>query len=325
MAKKQFETLVYSAGGVIALAAILVAVNFLTGAFNPRIDLTEGDVYTLSPGTKEILSRLEAPVTIRYYYTQGGNAVPVGLKTFAKRVEDLLAEYRAASGGKVVIEKFNPEPDSDAEDSAALDNVEGQMTNTGEKFYLGLSVSFLDQKAAIPVLAPDRERLLDQAIEEEVGAERYARIVRDGDWSRNLRADKEDPFWFDRPLYIKPHGTVSEPQSLRFTRDAYFALPADMTHLLRVLLEGAPARVFLDRDRAHDAFGGTASSKSAPTRRVCLLVLGHALQSFELRPERRHRSIEHGKRVGKFGIITRRWPAVALVVPLPRDVPPFLD
>ncbi|MCW5603092.1 MAG: GldG family protein [Burkholderiales bacterium] len=161
MAKKQIETLLYSAGGVVALAAILIAVNFLTGAFNPRIDLTEGSVYTLSPGTKTILSKLEAPVRVRFYYSRGSTAVPVGLKTFAKRVEDLLAEYRAASGGKVIIEKFNPEPDSDAEESAALDNVEGQMTNTGEKFYLGLSIAFLDQKAAIPVLSPDRERLLE--------------------------------------------------------------------------------------------------------------------------------------------------------------------
>ncbi len=164
MQKKTLETLLYSAGGVIALAAIVVAVNFLTSAFNARIDLTHGSVYTLSPGTKAILSKLEAPVKIRFYYTQGGNAVPVGLKTFAKRVEDLLSEYRSAANGKLVIEKFNPEPDSDAEDSATLDSVEGQMTNTGEKFYLGISVSFLDKKAAIPVLAPDRERLLEYDI-----------------------------------------------------------------------------------------------------------------------------------------------------------------
>ena len=164
MQKKGTETLLYSAGGVIALAVILIAANFLLGAFNARVDLTEGNVYTLSPGTRAILSKLEAPVKIRFYYSQGSNAVPVGLKTFAKRVEDLLAEYRAASGGKVTVEKFNPEPDSDAEDSANLDGIDGQMTNTGDKFYLGLSVSFLDQKAAIPVLAPDRERLLEYDI-----------------------------------------------------------------------------------------------------------------------------------------------------------------
>src|SRR5687768_7435783 len=161
MQKRHLETLLYSTGGVLALLAVLVAFNFLASAINLRIDLTEGRVYTLSSGTKAILSKLEAPVKVRLYYSQGSSAVPVGLKTFASRVEDLLAEYKAASRGKVVIEKFNPEPDSDAEESATLDNVEGQMTNTGEKFYLGLSVSFLDQKAAIPVLTPDRERLLE--------------------------------------------------------------------------------------------------------------------------------------------------------------------
>jgi ABC-type uncharacterized transport system involved in gliding motility auxiliary subunit len=162
--KRTRETLWYSAGGLVALFAILVAANFIVSAFNARVDLTKGHVYTLSPGTKAILSKLDAPVRIRFYYTQGGTAVPVGLKTFAQRVEDLLSEYRAASNGKVIIERFNPEPDSDAEESAQLDNVEGQQTNTGEKFYLGLAVSQLDQKAPIPVLSPDREQLLEYDI-----------------------------------------------------------------------------------------------------------------------------------------------------------------
>jgi ABC-type uncharacterized transport system involved in gliding motility auxiliary subunit len=164
MRSKHFETLLYSAGGVIALLAVLIAASFIVSAFNLRADLTDGDVYTLSPGTRQVLAKLEAPVKLRLYYSQGSEAVPVGLKTFAKRVEDLLNEYKAAGGGKVVIEKFNPEPDSDAEDSAQLDGIEGQLTNTGEKFYLGLSIAFLDQKAAIPVLAPDRERLLEYDI-----------------------------------------------------------------------------------------------------------------------------------------------------------------
>jgi ABC-type uncharacterized transport system involved in gliding motility auxiliary subunit len=161
MQKRALETLLYSTAGVAALAAVLIAVNFLVSAFNLRLDLTEGKLYTLSPATHAILSKLEAPVRIRFYYSQGSPHVPVALKTFAKRVEDLLAEYRAAAAGKIVVEKFNPEPDSDAEDSAQLDGVEAQYTDAGEKFYLGLAVSFLDQKAAIPVLAPERERLLE--------------------------------------------------------------------------------------------------------------------------------------------------------------------
>jgi ABC-type uncharacterized transport system involved in gliding motility auxiliary subunit len=160
MKSKQLEVMLYSTGGVVALLAVLVALNFIVGAVSFRADLTKGQVYTLSPGTRAVLSKLEAPVKVRFYYTQGA-AVPVGLKTFAKRVEDLLNEYRTASNGRVIVEKFNPQPDSDAEDSAQLDGLEGQLTNTGEKFYLGLAIAFLDQKAALPVLTPDRERLLE--------------------------------------------------------------------------------------------------------------------------------------------------------------------
>ncbi len=161
MNKKYLETMLYSAGGVAALFVILIAANFIVNAMNVRADLTQGSVYTLSAGTKAILAKLEAPVKIRYYYSQGSNAVPVGLKTFAKRVEDLLGEYQRAGKGKVIIEKLNPEPDSDAEESATLDGVQPQYTDTQEQFYLGLAVSFLDEKAALPVLAPDREQLLE--------------------------------------------------------------------------------------------------------------------------------------------------------------------
>ena len=64
--KPNRESLWYSAAGAIALLAILIVGNFLLTAFNARVDLTEGSVYTLSPGTKAIVSKLEAPVHIRF-------------------------------------------------------------------------------------------------------------------------------------------------------------------------------------------------------------------------------------------------------------------
>ena len=71
-------------------------------------------------------------------------------------VEDLLAEYKQVAKDKLVIEKYDPQPDSDAEDSARLDGIEGQPLPNGEKFYLGLAVSLLDEKQALPFLAPPR-------------------------------------------------------------------------------------------------------------------------------------------------------------------------
>ena len=78
--------------------------------------------------------------------------MPVSLKTYAQRVDDLLGEYRQASKGLIEIQKLDPEPDSEAEDSARLDGVQGEQLPNGERVYLGLSVTMLDQKQAIPFL-----------------------------------------------------------------------------------------------------------------------------------------------------------------------------
>ena len=162
--KKQLETFLYSAIGIAAVALILLAVNLIAAKARQRIDLTAENAYTLSPGTRAILAKLDTPIQIRFYCTKNASAMPVFLTTYAQRVEDLLGEYRQASKGRIEIQRLNPEPDSDAEDSARLDGVEGQQTRGGERIYLGLNVGMLDQKQAIPFLTPDRERLLEYDI-----------------------------------------------------------------------------------------------------------------------------------------------------------------
>ena len=160
-ATKKYESLIYSAVGVVAVFVILLLLNFVIGAMRTRVDLTEGGLYTLSQGTRSILGKLDAPVKIRFYYSQGEQNVPLPIKGFARRVEDLLAEFKQAGGGKVLIEKLDPAPDSDAEDSATIEGVQAQQLPSGDRFYLGLSISYADQKIALPALSLDREQLLE--------------------------------------------------------------------------------------------------------------------------------------------------------------------
>lgn len=164
MKKKQLETLFYSTAGVVAVFVIIVAVNLIGSRAKTRIDMTAEKAYTLSDGTRAILKKLDTPITIRFYYTHRENAMPVMLKNYAQQVEDLLDEYRQTAKGKIEVEKYDPQPDSDAEDSANLDGVEGQMLPTGEKVYLGISISMLNEKSVLPFLTPDRERLLEYDI-----------------------------------------------------------------------------------------------------------------------------------------------------------------
>lgn len=146
---------------------ILVAVGIIAGSAKFRLDFTADKIYTLSEGTKKILGQLDTPVKIHFYCTQSDAEMPVPLKAYAKRVEDLLTEYRQISKGRVQIVKFDPQPDSDAEESARIDGVEGQVMGRGgiigmgDKAYLGLAVICVDQKTALPFLDPNREKLLE--------------------------------------------------------------------------------------------------------------------------------------------------------------------
>src|SRR5438046_1857509 len=164
MKKKQFETILYSTVGVAAMFVLLVGFNVVTAALKQRIDLTKERAYTLSEGTKAILKKIDTPVKIRFYCTRAENATPetVFLRNYAQQVADLLDEFKQYAGGKLTIEKFNPTPDSDAEDSAKLSGIEGQVVSAeGDPFYLGLGVNMLDETVALPFLSPSRERMLE--------------------------------------------------------------------------------------------------------------------------------------------------------------------
>jgi ABC-type uncharacterized transport system involved in gliding motility auxiliary subunit len=158
--QKKHEHLVYSAIGLIALALILVALNYLISRVPARADLTDGKLYTLSDGTKKILRNLQSPVKVKLYISQG-ESVPVPLRSFAQRVEDLVREFKSVAGPNLVIERYNPRPDSEEEDAAQLDGIESQQLVTGEQFYLGATVSQLERKQTLASISPQRERLLE--------------------------------------------------------------------------------------------------------------------------------------------------------------------
>jgi ABC-type uncharacterized transport system involved in gliding motility auxiliary subunit len=157
---KKHEHLIYSAVGLVAFFLILVAVNFLITRVPARIDLTEGNQFTLSEGTRKVLRQLDSPVKVKLYVSQG-ESVPVQLRGFAQRVEDLVREFQNASNGNLRVERYNPKPDSEEEDAAQLDGIEPQQLFSGEQFYLGIAVNQLDRKQSIGAITPQRERLLE--------------------------------------------------------------------------------------------------------------------------------------------------------------------
>lgn len=151
--------------GIVAVLVLLVAVNVLAGTFLPaaRLDLTQGRLYTLSSGTREVLRRIDEPVTLRFFFSDRlGREVPV-YGAYAQRVRDLLGEYRNASGGKLKLDIYNPEPFSNVEDRAVAYGLQGvPVDQGGESVYFGLvGTNTTDDEEVVPFFQPERERFLE--------------------------------------------------------------------------------------------------------------------------------------------------------------------
>jgi|GEM_PF-3661679 len=80
------------------------------------------------------------------------------------------------------------------------------------------------------------DEILTNAIEDEMKEPEYHYVLSDGDID-----DELDNIMINhrlkRPIYIKPHGTISHPSSMRFDRKQYFHLPQKIADLLKVLFE----------------------------------------------------------------------------------------
>ncbi len=156
--------------GIAALAAIAILANWLislTPFGNKGVDFTENKILTLSEGTRGLVSELDTPVVIRYYATRNSPYMPEDLKIHMRRVDDLLKEYASLSNGKIRIENIDPEPDTDAEDSANLDEISGQRIND-ENLYLGIAVACLDKTRVLPFLDPNQETMFEYELSKAI-------------------------------------------------------------------------------------------------------------------------------------------------------------
>lgn len=154
-----------SIAGVVAVAAIVIGINLFADArlANIHVDLTQGHIYTLSPGTRKVLSSLKEPVTLRLFYSRAlGSTVPV-YGSYADHVREMLANYAAVSGGKVHLEFYDPEPFSDTEDRAMAYGLQGvPLDQGGVQVYFGLAGTNLeDDERTIAFFQPERERFLE--------------------------------------------------------------------------------------------------------------------------------------------------------------------
>ena len=161
----------FSGTGLLTVAvALLVSVGLISALPSIRIDLTEDDLFSLADGTRNIVSGLEEPIELLFFYSESATEDQPQIRSYGTRVQELLREIVIASGGNLVLSIVDPEPFSEEEDLATQYGVQPvPVTQGGQGIYFGLVAVELDNEKdpalrvseTMPLIRPDQEQFLE--------------------------------------------------------------------------------------------------------------------------------------------------------------------
>ncbi len=143
-----------------------------------RIDLTADQLYTLTPGTRQIIDKLPRPVRLTLYFSEHATRDLPQLRSYEQRVREMLQEMVARSHGRVGLQIVDPVPYSDDEASAEGNGLTPlSIGSNGERVFFGLvGTAVRDNDSSdgdehplgrilpIPFFDPQRESFLEYDI-----------------------------------------------------------------------------------------------------------------------------------------------------------------
>jgi len=133
------------------------------------IDITDQRLYTLSDGTKAILSKLNQPIRARLYYAKtaalkGPDQIRF-FNNYYEFVKALLEEYVTTSKGMVELEVIDPRPFTDDEEQALKYGLRRFPITEEESFFFGLVIQTqFGVEKSIPFFSPERQNFLEYDI-----------------------------------------------------------------------------------------------------------------------------------------------------------------
>ena len=151
---------------VITFCAVSICQNAGKGL---KVDVTGQKLYTLCPGTRAILARLNQPVRIKFYYAKTAALKgPDQIKYFNnyyEYVKALLEEYAKQAKGMIELEIIDPRPFSEEELAALRYGLKRFSITEEENFFFGLALQTqFGVEKVIPFFSPDRENFIEYDI-----------------------------------------------------------------------------------------------------------------------------------------------------------------
>lgn len=128
-------------------------------------DFSEGQIYTLSDGAKNIAASINEPTYFYLYFSEKAGLGTPSWYNHGQRIKEVLQEFREASNGMIRLRFVDPLPFTEAEDQANFLKLTAVDLGNGQNFYLGLVArgpSGAEQ--VVPLLDPEKEGFLEYDI-----------------------------------------------------------------------------------------------------------------------------------------------------------------
>ena len=158
-------------GLLIISIGLVICVLVISSLPSVRIDLTQDDLYSLSPGTKNIVSDLQGPLEIMFFYSESATEDTPQIRTYANRVQELLREIIIASNNRISLSVIDPQPFSEEEDLATQFGIQAVPISQGTPgIYFGLVVAQPEDREnnpqgraaeTLPLIRPELEQFLE--------------------------------------------------------------------------------------------------------------------------------------------------------------------
>jgi len=158
-------------GLLIISVGLMICVLVISSLPSVRIDLTQDDLYSLSPGTKNIVSDLQGPLEIMFFYSESATEDTPQIRTYANRVQELLREIIIASNNRISLSVIDPQPFSEEEDLATQFGIQAVPISQGAPgIYFGLVVAQPEDQEnnpqgraaeTLPLIRPELEQFLE--------------------------------------------------------------------------------------------------------------------------------------------------------------------
>lgn len=148
----------------VYVLAVLGATRWLDGE---RVDLTQDHLYTLAPGTRDILSHLQQPLQLTLYFSDRASTGLPQVRAYHQRVLGMLREVVRHSHGRVQLAEVDPLPFSEDEDRAVAAGLTSVRADGAvEPIFFGLAArdASSGRSAAIPSFLFAKEQFLEYDI-----------------------------------------------------------------------------------------------------------------------------------------------------------------